>query len=194
MRPSVPLSRRELQRQAFFAKWNKIDWTKQDIQLAAEIKLSRERIRQIRLRLGAPKSPHHREIRKSTLALQWAIDNQDKLLGLSQAEITRKYGLRMDDRSGALYQFIKPLLRNGNLFRKHRWDLMNFDLPNHDLERVWNVPRNMLGSYRRRNRRPPPRWPFHGSYPQFTGQREFQAYRRALKAEERYAARHFARA
>jgi hypothetical protein len=36
------------------------DWTRQDVQLAEEIGLTRERVRQIRVRLSIPKSPNHR--------------------------------------------------------------------------------------------------------------------------------------
>lgn len=88
------LSARQLQRKAFLAKWSKVDWSKQNCELAVEMGLSGERIRQIRQQLGAPKATHHHQARKTAQRLQWAKDNLDKLKGLSAAELGRKYGLK----------------------------------------------------------------------------------------------------
>jgi hypothetical protein len=190
------LSARQLQRKAFWAKWSKVDWSKQDCELADEMGRSRERIRQIRKRLGAPKSTHPRRAHKSVAALQWAEDNLDNLKGLSGAELGRKYGLSRHWQHGLIYQFLKPFLRDGKRIRKHRWDLMNFRLPARDLERIWRLPNNMSRSYRQRKRYPPPMWRFkpRSGHIQFSGRAQLQAYRRALKAEERNAARYFAQA
>ena len=185
---------RQFQREAFLAKWSKVDWSKQNCELADELALSRERIRQIRQQVGASKPTHlHRRIRKSAQALQWAKDNLEKLKGLSWAELMRKYGLSRWRRS-AVYQFLKPFLRNGS--RKHRWDLMNFRLPNRDLERIWRLPFNLAGPHRVRKQLQRPTW-YYGrgrGYMHFSGREEREAYRRAVKAEERNAARYFAHA
>ena len=187
---------RQLQREAFLANWSKVDWSKQNCELADEMGLSRERTRQIRKQVGSPKSTHHRRMRKSASALQWAKDNLDKLKGLSGAELGRKYGLSRHWRSGPLYPFLKPFLRDGIRIRKHRWDLMNFRLPDRDLERIWRLPRNMVASYRFRNQRPSPTWCLKpGTWNiRCSGLGQLQAYHRAVKAEERNAARYFAQA
>jgi hypothetical protein len=185
---------RQLQREAFLARWSKVDWSKQNCELADEVGLSRERIRKIRQRLGAPKPTHlHRRIRKSAQALQWAKDNLEKLKGLSLSELGRKYGLSRWQGS-AVYQFLKPFLRNGR--RKHRWDLMNFRLPNQDLERIWRLPFNIAGRHRVRKEIQQPTWYYRQGrgYMHLSGRGERSAYRRAVKAEERNAARHFAQA
>ena len=78
--------------------------------------------------------------------------------------------------------------------RKHRWGMMNFRLPNRDLERIWRLPSNTAGSYRRRNQRLPPRWSFKRGHPQFSGRRQLQAFHRAVSAEKRSAAGYFAQA
>lgn len=51
----------------------------------------------------------------------------------------------------------RPFLRDGIRIRKHRWDLMNFSLPNRDLDRIWRLPFNMAASYRFRKLHPPPK-------------------------------------
>ena len=185
---------RQLQRKAFLAKWSKVDWSKRNIELAEEIGLSRERIRKIRQQVGAPKPTHrNRRKRKAAQALQWAKDNLEKLKGVSIAELGRKYGLSRWQGS-AVYQFFKPFLRDGR--RKHRWDLMNFRLPNRDLERIWRLPYNMAGPHRVRKQFQQPKWYFGRGrrYKHFSGQGQLKAYRRAVKAEERNAARYFAQA
>jgi hypothetical protein len=185
-----------LRRKAFLAKWSKLDWSKTNVELADGAGLSGERLRQIRQQVGAPKSTHARRLRESVEALQWVKENLENLKGLSGAAVGRKYGLNPGWQRGPLYPLLKPFLRDGRLIRKHRWDLMNFRLPNRDLERIWRLPRNMVGSYRFRKRRPRSTWYFRrgpgGTH--FRGRGQFEAYRRAVKAEERKAARHFAQA
>jgi hypothetical protein len=170
-----------------------MDWSKQNVELAAETGLTQERIQQIRLRVGAPKSPQQHRWRKTAKVLPWARDNLDQIKGLSWAEVVLKYGLPPYERESTLHQFLKPFLRNGS--RKHRWDLMNFKLPNRDLQRIWRLPYNKAGSYRYEHRLPLSTWCFSGPrYTHFTRRRQIQAYHRAVKAEERKAARHFAQA
>ena len=194
--PMTRLLRRQLRRKAFSAKWSKLDWSKTNAELADELGLTGERIRQIRLKARAPKSARAHQMRKTTAALQWAKDNLEQIKGLTAAELGRKHGINLRWRRGPLYQFLKPFLRNGILFKKHRWDLMNFKLPNRDLERIWKLPRYMVTAYRFRNRRPRPTWRSRrGCGPtQLIGRGQLQAYLRAVKAEEQNAARCFARA
>jgi hypothetical protein len=188
---------RQLQRKALLAKWSEVDWSKSNIELADEAGLSRERIRQVRQQLGAPKPTYgHPRMRKSAEQLQWAKDNLEKLKGLSWAEVVRKYGVSRNRWRGPLYQFLRPFLRDGRRIRKYPWHQMNFRLPNRDLERIWRLPYYMVAAYRWRKRRPPPTWRVKpGTWDiQFGGRREVQAYRLAVKAEERNAARYLAQA
>jgi hypothetical protein len=192
----IPWSKRQLQRRAFLARWSKLDWSKQDCELAAEMGLSGERLRQIRQQLGAPKPTHPHRRRTTRQALEWAKDNLDKLEGLSWAELQRKHGLTNYWRRSPLHSFLRPFLRNGSHARKHPWDSMNFSLPNGDLARMWRLPYSQVASYRSENQRGRSRWrlKLESVCLRFSGRRELQAYRRALKAEERNAARHFAQA
>jgi hypothetical protein len=164
--------------------------------LADQKGLSGERIRQIRQQLGGPKPTHPDRKRKTRQAMQWAKDNLEGLKGLTPVELRRKYGLSRHWQSGPLYSLLKPFLRDGGLKRKHPWGGMNFRLPNRDLERIWRLPPNQVSNHRLKKQRPPPTWrckPGTGHL-KVTGRRERQAYRRAVKAEERSAARYFAQA
>jgi hypothetical protein len=187
------LSRRQFQRRAFWAKWSKVDWSKQNCELADETGLSRERIRQIRQQVAAPKATHSCRRRKTAEGLQWAKDNLDKLKGLSAAELGRKYGLSGGWRGGPLYSFLKPFLRDGRRVRKHRWDLMDFRLPDRNLERIWKLPFGLARAYRWRKRCPQPMWRFKpgNGHRRFSGRGQLQAYHLAIKAEEEKAACYF---
>jgi hypothetical protein len=188
------LSARQLQRKAFLAKWSKVDWSKQNCELANEMGLSGERIRQIRQQLGAPNPTHPDRKCKTRQALQWAKVNLDELKGLSPAELGRKYGLSIGWRSGPLYLFLKPFLRDSK--RKPPWGRMNFRLPNRDLALIWRLPPNLVSKHRLKKLRSSPKWRCKtgtGEIP-FSGRAQMQAYRRAVKAEKRKATRYLAQA
>ena len=187
------LSARQRQRRAYLAKWSKMDWSKQNSELADEMGLSQERIRQIRQQLGAPNPTHPNRWRKTAQALQWAKDNLDKFKGLSGAELEREYGLSRHWQSGPLYLLLKPFLREK---RKHPWVQIDFRLPNRDLALIWRLPPNLVSKHRLMKQRQPPTWrckPGRGDI-QFSGRAQVQAYRRAVKAAERKAAWYFAQA
>ena len=180
-------------RKALFDKWRAVDWSRQDVELADKTGLSPERIRQIRHNIGAPRAPHHGRSRQSLRTLQWAKDNLHLLKGRSRQELRREYGLACSRRS-ALTRLLKPFLRNGCLDTLHPWGRMNFALSSRDLERIWRLPYNIASTYRWRKQRPRPRWSFVGKHPRFGGRKELRAYRRAVAAEERKAAKYFASA
>ncbi len=69
-----PPSQRELAHKASLAKWAKWDWTKRDFELADETGRSRERIRQVRKMVGAPKPKGPCSARHTVAALRWATE------------------------------------------------------------------------------------------------------------------------
>jgi hypothetical protein len=186
--------RKIARRKAFLAKWSKLDWSKQNCELACEMNLTPERIRQIRQQVGNPEPDHPGRPRRARDDMQWAKNNLEKIKGMSGAEVERKYGLRHNWRAGPQYQILKPFLRDGRLHTKHPWHLMNFRLLNRDLERIWKLSYNMVGAYRYRKRLPLQLWRFTSRTGniQDGGRGQLQAYRRDVKAEERKAARYFA--
>jgi len=182
-------------REPNLVKWRSWDWSKQNAELARETGLTKERIRQIRQLLGAPQSPNYRKdlsrLRRNTTALQWAAKNLDRLKGLSGAEVERKYGFWRDCPVGEFLK-AKGVLRNGRLFPKHRWGLMNFELPSRVLERIWRLPFNMAVAYRSRKHLPAPKWRLAGGPAALQRRGQLRAYNRAVTAEERKAAKYFA--
>ena len=104
---------------ALLAKWRRWDWTKQDIELARETGLSKERIRRVRKFLGAPKSPHHgRQLartRKWNPVLEWVTNHLDRLKGSTWDEVAQKCGIGKIARVHALLKE-KGVLRDGLRF------------------------------------------------------------------------------
>ena len=188
------LSARQLQRNAFLAKWSKVDWSRQNCELAVETGLSGERIRQIRKQLGSPQPTHPDRKLITRQTLQWAKDNLDNLKGLTWAEVQRKYGLGDYWRRNPVFLFLKPFLRDGSRIRIHPWGLMNFSLPNRDLARIWRLQYVQVASGRTQERRSRARWrckPGSGGV-LVSGRGQLQSYQRTVKAEERKAAVYFA--
>jgi hypothetical protein len=183
----------QLLHRANLARWSQWAWSKTDTELAEEHGVCRERVRQIRLEIGARKAAHPHQSRKARAALQWAKDHLEQLKGLTWRDAVREYG-HPTEYNSPLHKFLKPYVRNGRFIQKHRWDLMNFALPNRELERIWRLPPKMALPYRRRNQIPQSRWySRQGRRNQESGgQGGLQAYYRAVKAEERKAAGYFA--
>jgi len=179
-------SRRQLRHAAYVATWRGVDWTKQNIELAAERSLTPERIRQVRRLFGIPPSPRHGRQHTTRTALQWAQDNLQQLRGLTFDEVRQEFG-RSINRCGPLYHFLKEqaVLRDGRI--KHPWERMNFALPSRDLGRIWKLPFNMAASYRYRKRLGQPKWSFKGGRLRLPEGRHRRAYLRAVRAEERKA-------
>ena len=108
---------------------------------------------------------------------------------MSGAEVEREFGFKQHL---PVYAFLKAKggLRNGNY--KYRWDLMNFELPNGVLQRIWQLPLYRATTHRSRKRRPPPKWTLTGGRAALPRRGELRAYNRAVQAEERKAAKYFA--
>jgi len=123
--------------------------------------------------------------------VQWAAENLERLRGLSGAELKRKYGFAQDSR---VYAFLKAkgVLRDGHLIRKYRWDLMNFELPNGVLQRIWKLPLCRATHYRSEKRLPASRWTLIRGRAARPRGGELRAYHRAVQAEEQKAAQYFA--
>ena len=187
-------SRKRARQKAFLAKWSKVDWSKQNCELADEIGLTTERIRQIRQLIGAMQPKHPSRRRKIAATLQRAKDNLDEIKGLSAAEVERKYALSRSWRNGPLHRFLKPFLKNGRFIRKHPWNLMDFGLLNCDLERIWKLPFNMAGAYRYRKRLPLQTWRCKPGTTDIlcTNPGQFETYQRTKMVEEQKAAKYFA--
>ncbi|HEY2585200.1 MAG TPA: hypothetical protein VGI81_05500 [Tepidisphaeraceae bacterium] len=156
--------------------WRRIDWRKTNVQIARELGVSRERVRQVRRTSGiapvetaAQRFSHfvvtHRErLRDSTV--RGAIE-------LSGMKVCYEVARQVLRKAG-----IKPLKRNDEPL-PHDWRL-----PNRDLARIYGRSEQQIANLRFRTAAGAAKWDLRGG----RALRD-PAYRAALEREKRWAAR-----
>ncbi len=128
------------------AHWDNVDWAKQDIALAEELGVSRERVRQKRNALGKLKPESHRKHRIS-VSVQYAGSPIVK-----EAEfISKKYGislfkilkLKFDKLTARSIWNFRRREFTENLRKQmfsHPFKFINWDLPSCVLSKIWGIP------------------------------------------------------
>jgi hypothetical protein len=123
--------------------WEAADWNKPDIQLAKETGYTRERVRQIRAKLGKSrryvndiKYERFLEMFKGVTSVR-VNDVIDKA-GISDAT-ARKYCGRAGIKLDGLRELTSTV---------HPWNLMNFQLPNKLLGEIWLCDKGTIANHR----------------------------------------------
>ncbi len=155
-----------------------INWGLRDSDIAKAYSMSREWVRQLRLKAKATPSKFHRLSKEGVRLAQWVINFRSYLSG----KVTQEEFLAVSDTSltidGAVriaieYDF--EFLPTPLWFERLN---VNTDLPNVDIERIWQLSYNRMGSTRSEYDLGRPRWDVRG------GRRPTDpAYARALLAE-----------
>lgn len=121
--------------------WTKVNWRKQDIDIAREFGYTRERVRQVRRKLGKPdpKTKHwskrQHEVCRAVQALNGTIVTSRELKEIGiQTATARRYGAKVRN----ITQEERSLETQSRPYH-----LMNWKLPNADLEDIWHVRRQM---------------------------------------------------
>lgn len=131
--------------------WPSVDWTKTDIQLAMEVKRTRESVRLWRAKLGKPISPYkwrHRkfiafaETFKGRASLTY---NEVQEVMLVSNETIRSYCAELGIPLTLRYRYFS-----------HPWGEMNFQLPNLLLADIWHSNSGSIANRRSRYICPPP--------------------------------------
>jgi hypothetical protein len=81
----VPILASEPQNNDTQSRWARVDWQKQDVEIARELSVSREAVRLARKRLHQPQSNFF--ACKSPEAARWLIENRERIAGLRDVEI-----------------------------------------------------------------------------------------------------------
>lgn len=142
--------------------WVGTDWTLQDIVIAKMNDVSRERIRQIRVALGKPKSIYHHqqstdcEMARRRVKLMAKIDaNRERFKTMGVKQIARVIGKCPP----TAFNWIKKLeVEHVDGLKIHPWSEVNFDLPNKTIQEIWEMPFNLASSYRDRKNKGPAKW------------------------------------
>ena len=141
--------------------YKQLDWEKQDIILAGEIGVTRERVRQVRRILGRQNSKFHGCQLNSTwgaarLALQDYLRASGRVTlkqvcGIIMGLSATKDNLAMTSTICQQIGFATRRTKRGGNGWRERWQV-NFDLPNIDLESVWGLSSNLPANERARNK------------------------------------------
>lgn len=99
--------------------------------------------------------------------------------GLTVMEIQAKYGTS----TRTIAKVRRLTGAKSSLRDKYPFDIMNWELPSVDLERIWKLPRNRAGFERWRKNYPKPTWRCNGGH-----WPKSPEYRKAVTAEESKAA------
>lgn len=141
-----------------------VDWEMTaDADIARAFGVSRERIRQIRLKLGKPQCKVKGLHLKAATILRWLVENRDNLEGKSLSEIAELAPHEGTARP-VVYDLIKRSgikLGPGSPHFRHRgfdWNQINFDLPNIVLSLIWGFSQCRIGTTRNINFKPYQKW------------------------------------
>ena len=139
------------------------DWeNRRDVDLGREWGVTRERARQIRIEQGAPPCKWSRRRLTSVAVQKWLVQHRElvegkhyrsiislipsALSGESKMKIVKSLGIKYTsgrERTSFLYN---------NSF------IVNWELPNRDIELIWCLGENAAGNHRRKTAQHPPKW------------------------------------
>jgi len=137
--------------------WDALDWRLTDRELGKQMRVSRERARQMRRDLGKPDSTLWPPQIRSNKVLERAKKLLPELRGKRVIEAEKVLGILLRNH-GSVRQFLdqKDALKRWR--PTHPWHLMNFRLPNVSLSRIWRISPAVISLYRTRHRVRPPKW------------------------------------
>ena len=150
--------------------WSSVDWRLQDSVIARQLGYSRERVRQVRIALGQPKSPDirrpgmtKRERVRAALAAVARVDAGD-------TETAKRLGVSHQLVQWARRDLGIPKHKPVSLWR----DVANWSLVNDDLNAIWGV-RN-CATYRRACGSPRAVFDYHGDRAAFQARMDLPEY------------------
>jgi hypothetical protein len=124
--------------------WQEVDWCLRDADIARQLGISRERVRQVRASRGIGPSAHRATVQKFS---KWVVANRERLHGLPVYEALKMFGCTLSQ------QVARRLLRMHDV-RPHdpasRWRNIDWRLPNRDLAGIWQTSAKYIANIRAR--------------------------------------------
>jgi len=135
------------------SSWNSVDWTKRDIDLASELGVSRERVRQVRKQRGISRSIYHRRSSQYLLCRKEIHGIQSDVPLMTMPELSEKLRCSTPLIRRLLAEFGLKSMRSK---RRIPWEVLDFRLPSMILAEIWGVHWVRVFEYRREHgmRRP----------------------------------------
>jgi hypothetical protein len=120
--------------------WDTVDWTLRDRDIAEQVGVSRERVRQIRKKLNKPESPDKWESSIRIKLKKFILENRDTLIGLPLREVIRRSELKATPYiAGEIMKELEIPVRQPGCPSSYPWETMNWDLPNSDIAKAWGI-------------------------------------------------------
>lgn len=178
-------------------RYEGVDWTLQDTEIARVLDVSREAVRQQRRKRNAPDSPRKGKNKgkfKLNPETQAMLDLVPKIAGKKLSEIynllppdlKKFFDSKKPNALMGLYQFLYSHKIEFKPNRPFTWvgliDSINWDLPNVDLDNLWNRKKqpNIMANLRCRYKKPAAKWDGRLNH-------DSPDYKAALAAEEKKA-------
>ena len=124
--------------------WDKVDWCQRDAEIARQLEISRERVRQVRAARGVGPGAHRALVQKFS---KWVLANRERLHGLPVYETLKMFGCDLSQ------QVARRLLRMHGV-KPHdpasRWRSIDWRLPNRDLAGIWQTSAKYIANIRAR--------------------------------------------
>ena len=157
------------------AQWEKVDWAERDADIARELGVSRERVRQVRADRQAGPSSHRKLVRKF---VGWCKARRGDLHGQTVAAVVAKFG------GGLSQQVARRIMRTAGV-EPHdpgeRWREAEWRLPNRDLADIWGASPKYVANIRARLQ------VGHAKWDSRNGAVNDPRYRKALTGERKKA-------
>ena len=157
------------------AEWEKVDWTQRDADIARDLGVSRERVRQVRADRQAGPSSHRALVHKF---VGWCKVRRGDLHGQTVAAVVAKFG------GGLSQQVARRIMRNAGV-EPHdpgqRWREAEWRLPNRDLADIWGASPKYVANIRARLQ------VGHAQWDSRNGAATDPRYRKALAGEKKKA-------
>lgn len=174
-----------------------IDWNLQDVVLAVNHGVSRERIRQLRKVLGKPRAQNYRMPSHES---EVNAVNQNLIDTIKRRKVfMQKTGVvRIAKSLNITTDLAKRLLVKADIKcadDRKKWDLsrLNFELPNCILESVWGVSQMVVSAHRKKFNKPDAKWQTFNGMIKSHDLKEIGEFNLAVRAEKEIAEKYKAK-
>ncbi|HWE93349.1 MAG TPA: hypothetical protein VG269_05185 [Tepidisphaeraceae bacterium] len=125
-------------------EWKRVNWQQRDAEIARDLGVSRERVRQVRADRGIGPSAHRALVLKFG---KWAAANRERLHGLPVTVVLKTHGTDLSQ------QVARRILRAQSILPHDpaaRWRDVDWRLPNRDIARIWGTSAKYVANIRAR--------------------------------------------
>jgi len=134
-----------------------VDWSRQDVEIAKEYGVTRERVRQVRIARGAAQPRLKQATPIARRVRDWIEANPDKHGQATRLDISEATGASVSTVSSVTGRMGFKIARNSSAAAT--WpDRVNWDLPNQMLAQIWDISCQYISNTRCKHNKGRGRW------------------------------------